>query len=188
VTENFWNCDGKFQFVTEIVTESTPSQFHSSQLSLWRVRHNLWRKYSVKKIFVTEIVTDFFRHKKICDGNCDGKSVTISSGGIAPGEVFCDELGDVRHKIVTESVTFRHNLWRRIANSLQFVTENWDGFPSHFSFCDRIPSQFPSENVKGNQKRPPFGAFQRTQNVNNDNWKERRLQRYYNKPNSYHLQ
>jgi len=34
VTEKFRNCDGKVQFVTEIVTESTPSQFHSSQIDL----------------------------------------------------------------------------------------------------------------------------------------------------------
>ena len=152
----------------------------TKKLNLWR---KLWRKAlrynfirhklicdgstdkSPSQFFVTEIlchknfVTDFFRHKKICDGNCDGMSVTIFGGGIAPGEVFCDGLGDVCHKIVTESVTFRHNLWRRITNSSQFVTENFDGFPSHFSFCDGIPSQFPSENVKGNQKRPAIWSI-----------------------------
>jgi len=33
------------------------------------------------------------------------------------------------------------------------VTENCDGFPSHFSFFDGISSQFPSEIVKGNKKK-----------------------------------
>ena len=127
----------------ENVTDKSPSQFF--------VTENLWRKYSVTKIFVTEIVTDIFRHKKICDGNCDGKSVTISRGGIAPREVFCDGLGDVRHNFVTEwweSVTICDGkLWR---NSVTI----W--------FYDGIPSQIPSQTLEFNEKNlfETFTIFQ----------------------------
>jgi len=34
VTEIFWNCDGKVHFVTDMVTERTPSEFRSSQFIL----------------------------------------------------------------------------------------------------------------------------------------------------------
>jgi len=100
VTENFWNCDGKFQFVTEIVTESTPSQFHLSQKNLWRklwrkVRHNfhrwncpcggvLWRtgwcpSQNCDRIrhFPSQFVTEWWESVTICDGKLWRNSVTI---------------------------------------------------------------------------------------------------------------
>jgi len=67
VTEKFWNCDGKVQFVTEIVTESTPHNF---------IRHKLICDGSVT------ICDGNIPSQNFCDRNCDGlfpsqkKSVT----------------------------------------------------------------------------------------------------------------
>ena len=90
----------------------------TEKFNLWRklwgkaLRHNFIRhklicdgKIPSPKNFVTEIVTDFFRHKK----NLWRKVHHNFRRRIGPGEVFCDGVGDVHHKIVTKSVTFRHN-------------------------------------------------------------------------------
>ena len=127
VTEKFGNCDGKFQFVMEIVTESTPSQFQSSQIHLWRIRHKLWR---------TKVRHNFL-WRKICDGRC-------------PSQNGCDGLcdGHFRHKIgiVTEIVTdtpsqfpsakilFGGNF---VTEWISSVTKLWRN-PSHsVTNCDR---------------------------------------------------
>ena len=124
------NCDGKLsvtvsfvtnlivtdpsQFVTEIVTEKIPSQFF--------VTDNLWRTYSV-----TEIVTDVFRHnpklwrKLWRNVRHNFRKRNLTWGG------FCDGVGKIRHNFVTDSVTFRHKLWRTFTIPSQFVTENCDG-------------------------------------------------------------
>ena len=110
MTENFWNCDGKFQFVTEIMTESTPSQFHSSQINLWRklwrtkVRHNfLWRKYSVTKI---------------CDGNCDRLFPSQKN-------LWRKLWRKVRHNFQRWKCPGGGKLWRKIVTEFRQIFNFW---------------------------------------------------------------
>ena len=161
--EKFWNCDGKVQFVTEIVTESSLSQFHLSQIHLWRIRHNLWRKKVRHNFLWRKICDGNIPSQIVSDGNCDGLFPSQSKIVTDFPSQFPEEELDLGRIFVTDwvisvtilwripslSVTicdgplpFRHNLWR-ISVTIYFF--------------DGIPSQIPSEQFKREKKPTIWG-------------------------------
>ena len=165
------NCDGKLSvtvsFVTNlivtdpsalwwtIVTETRPSQFFVTE-KLWRtfsVTIRLWRK------FVTEIVTDFFRHNPFVTENVTEGPSQFSKDELHSGRLFLWRTGELwwnPSQFYDGLVTFRHKLWRNGESPSQFVTEIVMNFRHNSLFVTEFRHKFRRNDLKDPTKNAKY--------------------------------